>query len=92
MNQGGDDTVNHVALGSGFGMVGIGLCVDTVGNDSYRCELFGQGAGRTRGVGWLVDRAGRDSYRADGRIMNAPLFTGVAYSFSQGFGMGYRGG
>lgn len=90
VNQGGDDTVSHVALGSGFGMVGIGLCIDTAGHDSYRCELFGQGAGRTRGVGWLVDRAGRDTYRADGRIMNSPLFTGVAYSFSQGFGMGYR--
>ena len=90
VNQGGDDTLSHVALGSGFGMVGVGLCLDTGGHDSYRCELFGQGAGRTRGVGWLVDRAGRDTYRADGRIMNSPLFTGVAYSFSQGFGMGYR--
>ncbi|MBS1721599.1 MAG: HEAT repeat domain-containing protein [Armatimonadetes bacterium] len=87
---GGDDDYSATALAEGFGQFGIGLCLDTGGNDRYGVKLFGQGAARTQGVGWLVDRAGNDEYRAGGLSMNEPLFTGVSYSFAQGYGSGYR--
>ena len=88
--DGGNDLYQATSLAQGFGLFGIGLCLDTSGDDVYNVKLFGQGAARTQGVGWLVDRQGSDQYRAGGLSMNEPLFTGVAYSFSQGFGSGYR--
>lgn len=88
--DGGHDNYSSVALAQGFGFFGVGLMLDTNGDDTYRLKLMGQGAGRTAGWGWLVDRAGTDVYRAGGLAMNEPLFTGVSYSFAQGFGMGFR--
>lgn len=88
--EGGHDRYASRTLSQGFGVAGIGLCIDTNGNDVYDVGLFGQGAARTQGVGWLVDLKGNDLYRAGSISLNAPLFSGVYYSFAQGFGMGYR--
>lgn len=88
--QGGHDLYQSTSLAQGFGLFGIGVCLDTAGDDVYNVKLFGQGASRTQGEGWLVDRLGSDQYRAGGLSMNEPLFTGVAYSFAQGFSSGYR--
>lgn len=90
MKEGGDDRYTSVALTQGFGMFGVGLLLDTSGGDRYDAALLSQGAARTQGVGWLVDREGADGYRAGGLIIDAPLFSDVYESFSQGFGMGYR--
>lgn len=88
--EGGHDIYRSTALTQGFGQFGIGLLVDTNGNEDYEAKLFAQGSARTQGVGWLIDRAGDDRYRAGGLVLNSPLFSDVHYSFSQGFGSGYR--
>lgn len=41
---------------------GIGLLVDSAGNDTYRCGVFGQGVGYWYSFGALVDMAGNDRY------------------------------
>lgn len=86
----GNDTYRGKTLGQGFGIFGVGFMLDGSGDDAYDVALYGQGSGRTAGVGLLVDRAGRDTYRAGGFLLNSPLFSDVHYSFSQGFGSGYR--
>ncbi|MCW5936130.1 MAG: HEAT repeat domain-containing protein [Fimbriimonadaceae bacterium] len=88
--DGGHDRYDAVSLSEGFGFFGVGVLLDTAGDDDYRLRLFGQGAARTQGVGWLADLRGDDSYRAGGLSMNEPLFTGVSYSFAQGFASGFR--
>jgi hypothetical protein len=86
----GYDTYRSLALAQGFGQFGIGLMWDKSGKDSYDAALYAQGAARTQGVGWLIDGGGNDSYRCGGLVPNAPLFSGVNYSYGQGFGSGYR--
>jgi hypothetical protein len=86
----GHDVHRAVSLAQGFGMFGLGVCEDRAGDDHYSVLLYGQGAARTQGVGWLIDHAGSDTYRAGGLAKNEPLFTGVSYSFAQGFASGYR--
>lgn len=88
--DGGDDAYFSSTLSQGFGEYGVGLLVDTRGRDLYVTNLYGQGSARTQGVGWQVDQAGNDTYRAGDLILNSPLFSDVHYSFSQGFGGGYR--
>ncbi|MGE0002556.1 MAG: HEAT repeat domain-containing protein [Fimbriimonadaceae bacterium] len=87
---GGHDEYRAVALAQGFALAGIGVCADTDGDDLYVAKLASQGSARTDGVGWLIDRKGADVYRAGGLFLNSPLFADVHYSFSQGFGQGYR--
>jgi len=90
MKFGGHDEYRAVALAQGFALAGIGVCLDTDGDDTYLAKLSAQGSARTNGVGWLLDRKGADTYRAGGLFLNSPLFADVHYSFSQGFGQGYR--
>ncbi len=90
IDSSGVDTYRSVSLSQGWGMFGEGILIDLTGNDFYSIELQGQGSARTSGVGLLVDRDGNDIYKAGGRLLNSPLFSDVHYSFSQGFGMGYR--
>jgi hypothetical protein len=87
---GGHDEYRSVALAQGFAIEGAGVLLDTDGDDRYSARLYAQGAARTRGVGWLADSRGGDTYRAGGMSLNSPLFANVHYSFSQGFGQGYR--
>lgn len=87
---GGHDTYRSATLSQGYGQNGAGLLVDMSGNDAYNVQLYGQGAARTEGVGWLIDKEGADNYWAGGLVLNSPLFATAHYSFSQGFGSGYR--
>lgn len=41
---------------------GVGLLVDTGGDDNYSCGVFGQGVGYWYGVGILTDTDGNDQY------------------------------
>lgn len=41
---------------------GVGILLDTQGDDSYSCGVFGQGVGYWMGVGLLWDLAGQDTY------------------------------
>jgi hypothetical protein len=43
---------------------GIGLLIDSAGNDLYSSDIFGQGAGYWYCVGALIDRGGHDCYRS----------------------------
>ncbi len=72
----GQQTKQHnssLAQGVGFGKRadfvdghslagGVGLLIDGLGDDSYRCGLFGQGCGYWYGVGILNDESGNDLY------------------------------
>ncbi|MBD3369097.1 hypothetical protein GF402_01885 [Candidatus Fermentibacteria bacterium] len=63
---------DHRAMAQGFAMGlrpfcagGIGLLADLgEGNDTYRAEVFGQGAAYFYGLGMLYDQEGQDSYQA----------------------------
>jgi len=90
IDSAGDDDYRSISLSQGWGMFGEGIQMDIAGNDTYHIDIQGQGSARTNGVGLLVDRDGSDIYKAGGRLLNTPLFSDVHYSFSQGFGMGYR--
>ena len=43
---------------------GIGVLLDLAGNDSYRAQVFAQGAAYWEASGMLIDMAGTDLYRA----------------------------
>ena len=47
----------------GAGVLGVGLLLDSAGDDSYANQGAGQGMGQL-GIGVLLDRRGDDSYRA----------------------------
>ncbi|MFO7949748.1 MAG: HEAT repeat domain-containing protein [Candidatus Fermentibacteraceae bacterium] len=63
---------DHRAMSQGFAMGlrpfvagGVGLLADLgSGNDTYRAEVFGQGAAYFYGLGMLYDQDGQDSYTA----------------------------
>lgn len=63
---------DHRAMAQGFAMGlrpfcagGIGLLADLgEGNDTYRAEVFGQGAAYFYGLGMLYDQEGQDCYQA----------------------------
>jgi hypothetical protein len=49
----------------GYGYFGVGVIVDSDGDDIYRTSAFGQGCG-TYGIGLIVDKAGKDQYHGGG--------------------------
>lgn len=51
-----------LTIGSGF--AGVGVLVDSAGNDRYLAKTNAQGSGHLAGVGILHDEAGDDSYLA----------------------------
>lgn len=53
-----DDLVTGHSLGGGLGML-----IDTAGDDRYEAGVFSQGAGYWYGAGILADRSGNDTYR-----------------------------
>lgn len=48
---------------TGVGLLGVGLVIDSKGNDSYYGSIYAQGAGLF-GVGVLYDRSGDDVYKS----------------------------
>lgn len=70
---------HFLSLSQGFGFGwrpdasgGVGLLVETEGNDVYVSDIFGQGASYWFAVGGLVDRSGNDQY--------------ISYQYAQGAG------
>jgi len=79
---------------------GIGVLIDRAGDDSYKADIFAQGASYWFGLGMLVDSAGNDLYEAYEHCQGEGLhlsagFLGdwggddryVAYEHAQGVGM-----
>ncbi len=68
IDLGGDDYYgyrrNNYPPSAGVGLLGVGLVIDTDGDDHYTGSVCTQGMGMF-GVGVLLDRAGDDKYQAD---------------------------
>ena len=86
---------------AGAGLCGVGLILDSKGNDKYHGGIYAQGAG-VFGVGVLFDRKGADIYRAQQSAQGCGYF-GIGlcfdvegdddfYLFTDGQGMGGIGG
>lgn len=105
IDLGGNDTYGRESTThpptSGVGLMGVGLVIDTDGDDFYNGSIFAQGAGLF-GVGVLLDRAGDDHYRAETSAQGAGYF-GIGlcldatgddeyYLWGDGQGMGGVGG
>jgi hypothetical protein len=105
LDLGGDDIYgdwgNQDAPSAGVGLLGVGLLLDSKGNDQYFGSTFAQGAGLF-GVGVLLDRDGDDTYKADLSAQGAGYFgVGICldglgddtyYLYGDGQGMGGVGG
>lgn len=105
IDLGGDDYYgyrrNHYPPAVGVGLCGIGLVIDSEGDDHYEGSTYAQGAGLF-GVGVLLDREGNDEYRAELSCQGAGYFgiglcldgTGndTYYLYGDGQGMGGVGG
>ena len=61
----GDDRYNAGTLSEGAAAFGIGILLDSGGDDQYTATTGAQGYARTGGFGWLIDQAGNDTYRTD---------------------------
>ncbi|MFH1314114.1 MAG: hypothetical protein ABIJ00_12925, partial [Candidatus Eisenbacteria bacterium] len=73
-----DDHFLTLSQGCAFGSRpdysgGIGLLIDSAGNDLYSSDIFGQGVAYWFGVGALIDRGGHDRY--------------CSYQYAQGAGI-----
>ncbi|MDF1544636.1 MAG: hypothetical protein P1R58_05990 [bacterium] len=105
IDLGGDDTYKGRELtdlpSAGVGICGVGLLLDSKGNDNYVGSIYAQGAGLF-GVGVLFDREGNDSYKAEQSAQGCGYF-GIGlcldvlgdddfYLFTDGQGMGGIGG
>ncbi|HWR83750.1 MAG TPA: hypothetical protein VN285_10630 [Candidatus Deferrimicrobium sp.] len=86
---------------SGVGLLGVGLIIDSKGDDHYNGSTYAQGAGLF-GVGVLLDRQGDDRYRAELAAQGCGYF-GIGlcldglgndeyYLYGDGQGMGGIGG
>ncbi|MBU8933803.1 MAG: hypothetical protein KOO62_07330 [candidate division Zixibacteria bacterium] len=105
IDLGGDDYYgyqrNSYPPNAGVGLLGVGLVIDSEGDDHYAGSVYAQGAGLF-GVGVLLDRAGNDNYRADMSAQGCGYFgiglcldgTGKDdyYLYADGQGMGGVGG
>jgi hypothetical protein len=56
-----DDVIRRM-LTNGVGLAGVGMLIDSRGNDSYTGKTVSNGAGHLFGIGILWDRSGNDSY------------------------------
>ncbi|MDD4916605.1 MAG: hypothetical protein PHE72_02215 [candidate division Zixibacteria bacterium] len=105
IDLGGDDYYGRERAqyppAAGVGLCGVGLVIDSEGDDRYEGSTYAQGAGLF-GVGVLLDRAGNDEYRAELSSQGAGYFgiglclDGVGddtyYLCGDGQGMGGVGG
>ncbi len=105
IDLGGDDQYGYgreeYLPTSGVGLLGIGLVIDSKGDDYYRGSTYAQGAGLF-GVGILLDRSGDDKYEAGLSAQGCGYF-GIGlcfdvigddeyYLYAEGQGMGGVGG
>ncbi len=105
IDLGGDDYYgyerNLYPPSAGVGLFGIGLVIDSKGDDHYNGSTYAQGVGLF-GVGVLLDREGNDHYNADLSAQGCGYF-GIGlcldgtgndeyYLYGNGQGMGGIGG
>lgn len=105
IDLGGDDYYGYdrssYPPSAGVGLLGIGLVLDSEGDDHYTGSIYAQGAGLF-GVGMLLDREGDDTYTAELSAQGAGYF-GIGlcfdgggddryYLYGDGQGMGGVGG
>lgn len=105
IDLGGDDYYGYqqelYPPNAGVGLLGVGVVIDTKGDDHYEGSIYAQGAGML-GVGVLLDREGNDHYRAGESSQGAGYF-GIGlcadsdgrdeyYLYGDGQGMGGIGG
>ncbi|MCH7947063.1 MAG: hypothetical protein IIC66_04615, partial [candidate division Zixibacteria bacterium] len=105
IDMGGNDYYGyqrkHYPPTTGVGILGIGLVIDSEGDDHYNGSTFAQGAGFF-GVGVLLDREGNDKYKAEVSSQGCGYF-GIGlcldgtghdkyYLYGDGQGMGGVGG
>ena len=105
IDLGGDDYYGyqrpHYPPTTGVGILGVGVVIDTKGDDHYNGSTYAQGAGFF-GVGVLLDREGNDKYKAEvssqgcGYFGIGLCFDGTGkdkyYLYGDGQGMGGVGG
>ncbi|MCH7689817.1 MAG: hypothetical protein IIA17_02070 [candidate division Zixibacteria bacterium] len=105
IDMGGNDYYGyqrkHYPPTTAVGILGIGVVIDTKGDDHYNGSTFAQGAGFF-GVGVLLDREGDDKYKAEVSSQGCGYF-GIGlcldgtghdkyYLYGDGQGMGGVGG
>jgi len=105
IDLGGDDYYGYGRTNyppnAGVGLLGVGLVLDSRGDDHYNGTVYSQGAGLL-GVGVLLDRKGNDHYRAELSAQGTGYF-GIGlcldaegddeyYLYGDGQGMGGVGG
>jgi hypothetical protein len=78
-----EDHYKSMSQGFGFGLSpyyagGIGILLDCSGNDSYSCDIYGQGSAYWFSSGYLIDMEGNDNYNS--------------YQYSQGAGIHFASG
>ncbi len=105
IDLGGDDYYGYEKSSyppaAGVGLLGVGLVIDSKGDDQYNGSTFAQGAGML-GVGVLLDREGDDKYTAEVSAQGAGYFgiglcfdakgNDTYYLYGDGQGMGGIGG
>jgi len=105
IDLGGDDYYGYeqdtYPPSAGVGLLGVGVVIDSKGDDHYNGSVYAQGAGLF-GVGVLLDREGNDVYKAEASAQGCGYF-GIGlcfdvegnddfYLFGDGQGMGGIGG
>lgn len=58
---------------------GLGFLLDTAGDDSYACAVFGQGVGYWQGIGAVCDLAGNDRYSGLWYVQGACAHFAIGY-------------
>jgi len=86
-----------LAMGQGFAFGfrpvfsgGVGLLIDSAGNDAYFADIFGQGASYWYGFGGLIDRNGNDTYSAYQYVQGAGVHLSPALLLDETGNDAYR--
>ncbi len=89
----GDDDYEGQSMTQGFGAFGMGLLINEGGRNTYRADMFAQGAARTWSAALLANRGGHNVFQAGGKYVHKPLLEkeGFTESMAQGFAIGFRG-
>ena len=92
-DQEGNDIYEGESMTQGFGAFGIGLLINDGGHNTYRADMFAQGAARSWGVGLLASRGGHNVCQAGGKFVHKPLLEkeGFTETMGQGMAIGFRG-